>query len=335
MSQENKEQHEGASDAAAENVNQEEQPIYARLGFEDENSFIEDYQTKVARIQELEPEMETLRSKPAEYKIGFLKDVEDYTLAEIETGVPEHEAYEKAISVFSSIAKPWNEVAKKSPLDVLVEREARKYPEIARSMHEEIIKSQFGLDSIEPDKDEYPDEHAKWERIQNTAMAKMQKDAIDAAKELEAQKAGLKIHPSIAASREQMMKMQEVTEKVRPEFHKTLNEVSSSLTEIQFGDFKFPVKVKPEMVSQLGSYDPKAFVDDQGRVDADKVRTYVQRGLILEGIEAIVSEAIKYGRSKATEEDVNRQRNPGESGQRRANTGAGEMSEAARAYHSV
>lgn len=307
----------GNTEPAGEDTQpQAETPWYAQYGEFDSKEAFDSHFSEIAR-KAAEAEQLANQKPERQYVSDFTKAMDNLLEVSISAGKTPEEAMTEAYKFAVEITKPWKDIAKSDPLQVLLEKECRDMPEIDRSTHERLLRSQYRIPQ-EPDPSD-TEAHQEWEDEAKIINAKMSKEAFKAASELEAKKGSYGLSPDIAQYIENRKAMMENHSRLAPEYEATLKKVASSL-EFSHNGVTVPVKVfesdgklaKGMEFLQKEYVDFSNICDSSGKIDGDKVAKYVIGGWI--GTEAnvrtLMDMAAKKEGTKATREAVNGFRNP-------------------------
>lgn len=309
-------------------------PFYSKFGeFADENAFashVELLSERASRADELEArrvELEATLAEvaPKQYKTEFAKRLDEYVQAELNEGSDESTAHLKATEWLKTQMTPWEKIAENRPLDVLLALEKKKYPKLSDTDLLDSIKSKYGLDIEKPDTDDEA-ALASYNRLMGIANVKASKDAYDAARELETAKAQLGAHPSLKKHQEQQRSHAEAEKLIRPEYEKTVASLSSFVYEVE--GLKIDAKLSPEEVAIMRSSNPSAYLDDNGRVSAEKVGNAAQNLYLIRNRDSIFKQLVEHAKSTALAEVVDHERNINEPAKGRPGGSGGSKTEA-------
>ncbi len=305
-----------AAAAGGDQGNAAEAPWYSKLGeFESEDAFSAHY----AEVKQKAAEAQELASRQPErkYVSSFTEAIDNLLEVQVAAGKTPEEAMSEAFKFAVEAAKPWKEIAQKDPFQVLLEKECREMPEIDRATHERLLRSQYKLPQ-EPDASD-EEAHQEWEDMTKIINAKMAKEAVKAAAELEAKKGTYGLSPDVANYMDSRKAAMERHARLAPEYEATLKKVASSL-EFSHNGVTVPVKVFEsdgrlvkgmEFLANL-NVDLSPLCNDSGAIDGDKVANYIKGAWFgLEAnVKALMDLAAKNAGMKANKEAVNGIRNP-------------------------
>lgn len=315
-SQATEEAAQAAAAAGGDNGNAAETPWYSRFGaFESEDAF----QSHFAEIQAKAAEAEALAARQPErrYVSNFTEAIDNLLEVQVAAGKTPDEAMAEVFKFAVETSKPWKEIAKTDPFQVLLEKECRDMPEIDRATHERVLRSQYKL----PPEPDASDEEARveWEDMSKIINAKMAKEAVKAAADLEAKKGTYGLSPDVAQYIESRREAVQNQARLAPEYEATLKKVASSL-EFSHNGVTVPVKVfeGDGRLAKGMEFLAKEHVnlgllcDSKGSIDGEKVAKYIVGGWFgLEGtVKTLMDLSAKKEGPKANREVINSIRNP-------------------------
>lgn len=309
-------------------------PFYKKFGdFTDEGAFashVESLTERAAKAEELETSKAALEAQIAEiapktYKTDYAKRLDEFVQAELNNGSDEQTAYLNATEWIKGQMTPWEKIAENRPLDVLLALEKKKYPKLTDSDLLDSIKSKYGLDIQKPDDDDEAG-MASYKRLVNIANVKASKDAYDAARELESGKIALGAHPSLKQQQEYQRNQAEAEKAVRPEYEKAVLSSSSFTYEVE--GLKIDARLSPEEVVIMRSSNPAAYLDENGRVSAEKVGNAARNLYLIRNQDRIFKQLVEHAKSTALTDVVDHERNINEPAKGRPGGSGGSKTEA-------